>query len=145
MEIRWGRRLDNLFYRKTGLCENCLITYETKLRAVGIYDYYERWKMISNKIGMMKDAEDKIKETINFFEADTGDITILCNSEGFTERWKNTNREKILEDAKKDLQMVTEHLEKLIPLRDEYKQKYIENAQKYNLEVLCPTPSLTKT
>ena len=34
-EINYGSRADHLFFRKTGLCEACLIDYETKLRVLG--------------------------------------------------------------------------------------------------------------
>ena len=144
-EIRFGSKADNLFYQKTGLCEGCLIDYETKLRVLGIYNDYENWKLISNEIGAIKDAIGKITETIKFFETNSGDVSLLCNSEGFTERWKNTNHEKILEDAKTDLKLVTTRLETLIPLRDDYKQKYIDASARYNLEFLCQIKSHIKT
>jgi hypothetical protein len=64
---------------------------------------------------------------------------MLCNSEGFTERWKTTNSEEILTDAKKDLKEARRRIEALTRIRDEQKAKYIEGCTKYNLEILCQT------
>jgi hypothetical protein len=133
-EMRWGSRTDNILYRKTGLCTNCLIDYETKLRIVGIYDDYEICKMVSNEMGFLKDAKDKIQDTIKFFSSDSGDITMVCNSDGFMERWKNTNKDKILEDAKKDLKLVYKKIKVLSKIKSKHNKKFKEGAKKYNLE-----------
>lgn len=133
-DIKWGSKLDRHFFRKTGLCENCLIDYETKLKILNIYDDYERYKLISNELGYLRDARQKIQEIVAFFESDSGDVTMICNAEGFTERWANTNRDRILEDAKKDLELVLKRIEELEGLKVERKQKYLDAAAKYNLE-----------
>jgi len=144
--MRWGSKHDRLFYRKTGLCEECLIEYETKLRVLGIYKDYETYKLASNELGATKDLADKIRETIKYFESDDTDVKMLCNSEGFTERWKTTNAEQILEAAKHDLSEAQRRIDALIKIRDEMKDKYVEAATKYGLEILCQTEkSLTKS
>jgi hypothetical protein len=146
MEVKWGSRADRLFYRKTGLCETCLIDYETKLRILGIYDDYEKYKLASNELGDTKDIEGKIWETIKYFESDDTDVSMLCNSEGFTERWKTTNADEILTNAKKDLKEARLRIAALTRIRDEQKEKYVEACKKYNLETLCQTEkSLIKT
>jgi predicted transposase YbfD/YdcC len=145
-EIKWGSRADRLFYRKTGLCEGCLIEYETRLRVLGIYGDYEQYKLASNELGATKDMETKILETIKYFESGDTDVKMLCNSEGFTERWKTTNADQILQDAKKDLEEARRRIDALTRIRDEQKAKYVDGATKYNLEVLCQTEkSLIKT
>ena len=133
-EIRFGNKLDNLFYRKTGMCSNCLIDYETKLRIVGVYPDYEAMKLISNEIGFLKDIKEKISDTIKFFSEGTGDSEMICNSEGFIERWKNTNKDKILEDARKDLKLVSKRISSLSKIKTKFKKVFINNAKKYNLE-----------
>lgn len=138
-DIKWGSKRDRLFYNKTGKCEECLIQYETKLRIVGIYPDYETYKMASNELGGMKDFKSKIEETISYFSGDQTDVTMLCNSEGFTERWKTTNKDQILETAKNDLVEVNRRIEALTKIRDEYKQKYEAAASQFKLEVLCQT------
>ena len=133
-EIRWGGRADHILYRKTGLCTDCLVDYETKLRIAGIHVEYEIMKMASNDLGFLKDVKAKISEVLNFFLTDEGDITMLCNSEGFTERWKNTNREQIIKDAKRDLKLVRKRIAFLTKIKAESKKKFLEGAKKYNLE-----------
>lgn len=138
-DIKWGTKRDRLFYNKTGKCEECLIQYETKLRILGIYPDYETYKMASNELGAMKDFKAKIDETITYFSGDHTDVTMLCNSEGFTERWKTTNKDQILETAQKDMEEVNRRIEALTKIRDEYKQKYEAAASQFKLEVLCQT------
>ena len=134
-DIKWGSKLDRLFFRKTGMCEACLIDYETKLRVLGIYDDYEKYKMLSNQLGVFKDAETQIEATVKFFSSNSGDVAVVCNSEGFTERWKNTNRETILENAKKDLELAKKRIAEVAKEKEDCKQKYVEAAAKFGLEV----------
>jgi len=138
-DIKWGSKADRLFYVRTGMCEGCLIDYETKLRVLGIYDDYETYKLSSNELGATKDLRDKIQETITYFESGDTDMTMICNSEGFTERWKTTNAEEIVQNAKADLKEANLRIDALTRIRDEQKAKYIESATKYNLDVLCQT------
>jgi hypothetical protein len=136
-EIRWGSHSDRIFYRKTGLCEGCLIDYETKLRILGIYNDYEKYKLASNELGYVKDMKSKIQETIKYFESGDTDVKMLCNSEGFTERWKTTNAEEIIANAEKDLKEARRRIAALTRIRDEQKTKYVDACKKYNLESLC--------
>ena len=136
-QIRWGTKLDRLFFNKTGLCEGCLIDYETKLRVLGIYNDYEKYKLASNELGHVKDMKTKIRETIKYFESDDTDVKMLCNSEGFVERWRTTNIEDILKDARKDLKEAHQRIVALVRIRDEQKVKYIEACAKYKLETIC--------
>lgn len=145
-EVQWGSRADRLFYRKTGLCEGCLIDYETKLRVLGIYNDYEQYKLASNELGATKDLKAKIQETIAYFESGDTDVKMLCNSEGFIERWKTTNADEILTNAKNDLQEACRRVDALTKIRNEQKKKYVDACKKYNLETLCQTEkSTTKT
>jgi hypothetical protein len=134
-DVRWGSKLDNYFFNRTGLCETCLITYETNLRILGVYDVYEKYKLISYEMGRLKEAQEKIKDVIKFFEESGGDVEMICNSEGFVERWKNTNSDMIKEDATKDLKFVEEKIDKLSEILEEAKQLYIDSAKKYNIEI----------
>ena len=132
-DVRWGSKLDRLFFSKTGMCENCIIDYETKLRIVGVYSDYERYKVVSNELGHLNEAKVKIQEVITYFTHDDGDITMICNGEGFTERWKNTNKDKILEDATADLERVTKIIIELTKIKKDAKKKYLAGAKKNKL------------
>lgn len=132
--MKWGSRLDNLFYSKTGMCEKCLIDYETKLRILGIYPVYEKYKLLSNEIGFLKDAKQKLKEIIKFFTDNSGDVELLCNSEGFTERFKNTNKEKILRDSRADLTKIRRRLTEISKEKESAKSEYLAKSAQYQLE-----------
>ena len=133
-DIKYGSKLDKLFYRKTGLCENCLIDYENKLHIIGVYDDYEKYKLISNEIGFLKETKEKLKDIIKFFSNNSGDIEMVCNSEGFIERWKNTNKIQVLMDSKRDLKLVKERISNLVKTRETYKKNYVAGIKEYNLE-----------
>jgi len=134
MDIKWGDKLDKKFFYRTGLCADCLIDYETKLRIVGVYPDYERYKVISYELGFIKEARDKVLEVIKYFEENSGDMEMICNSEGFIERWKNTNGTEILENAKKDLVLAKKRIALVTKAKNEAKKKYIAGAKKYKLE-----------
>jgi hypothetical protein len=138
-DMKWGSKADRLFFRRTGLCEDCLIDYETKLRVLGIFEAYEKYKLASNELGATKDLKVKIEDTIKYFSSGDTDVTMLCNSEGFTERWKTTNAEEVVTNAKKDLEETTKRIDILEKFKDECKQKYVEGATKYGLEIICQT------
>ena len=53
------------------------------------------------------------------------------------ERWKTTNAEEILANAKKDLKEARRRIAALTRIRDEQKEKYVNACSKYNLEILC--------
>jgi ribosomal protein S8 len=133
-DIKWGSKLDKIFFNRTGLCENCLIDYETKLRIVGVYPYYEVYKMISYEIGSIKNAKEKISEVIKFFSESSGDVEMICNSEGFIERWKNTNKNEILSEAKKDLKLASKRIIELSKIKTKAKKEYQKGAKKFQLE-----------
>jgi len=134
MDIKWGDKMDKKFFYRTGLCADCLIDYETKLRIVGVYPDYERYKVISYELGFIKEARDKVLEVIKYFEENSGDMEMICNSEGFIERWKNTNGTEILENAKKDLALAKKRIALVTKAKNEAKKKYIAGAKKYKLE-----------
>jgi hypothetical protein len=133
-DIRWGTKLDRKFFFRTGLCENCLVDYETKLHIVGIYHDYEMYKLLSYQLGYLKDMREKLKEIVKYFTENAGDVEMICNSEGFTERWKNTNQEKILRGAKNDLKLAHRRIVEITKAIKEAKKKYIEGTSKYKLE-----------
>jgi hypothetical protein len=136
MQYKWAGKNDRKFLSRTNFCESCLIDYETKLRILGIYEAYEKYKLASNELGATKDLKVKIEDTIKYFSSGDTDVTMLCNSEGFTERWKTTNAEKVVTNAKRDLEETSKRIESLERFRDECKQKYIEDATKYGLEII---------
>jgi len=100
---KWGTPADQKFYSKTGMCYDCVITLETKLRALGIYDLYEKYKLTSNELTFIKMLKEKIQESIDYLTNDDGKLEVLCNGEGFIEKFVGKNDSGLLEVAKKDL------------------------------------------
>lgn len=134
MKYKWAGKFDLKFLARTGLCESCLIEYETKLRILGIYPDYEKYKLLSYELGSLKTAKEHISAAIDFFSKSNGDVTMLCNSEGFIERWKNTNQNQIVDDARKELETVNNRIEELAKLVVETKEKYKIASEKYGLD-----------
>jgi len=132
--IKWGSKLDQKFFNRTGLCANCLIDYETKLRIVGAYPDYENYKLISYELGEILDITNRLEEVIKFFSRDSGDVTMLCNSEGFLERWKHNNPEEILIGAKRDLKLAKKRVAFLKKSKAVAKKNYLASARKFKLE-----------
>lgn len=131
---KWMGKHDLKFLHRTGLCANCLIDYETKLRIVGVYPDYEAYKMLSYELGAIQDIKEKLKEVIKFFTKDSGDIEMICNSEGFIERWKHNNPTEILDNAKRDLKLSKTRITFLSKAKNEAKKKYLAGATKFKLE-----------
>jgi len=134
LKYKWAGKSDLKFLTRTGLCEDCLIEYETKLRILGIYPDYEKYKLLSYELGSLKTAKQHITSAIEFFSKTSGDVTMLCNSDGFIERWKNTNQEKIVEEATKELDIIDKRISEVIQLLEESKEKYKVAAKAYNLD-----------
>jgi len=135
LEIKWGTNFDRLFFIKTGMCQDCLIDYEHKLRLVGAYPLYEKCKVFSNQIGCLKDIKAKLLETIDYFSNGDGSIEILCNSEGFREKFHGTNKEQILADAKRDLKDCNKWLRVLTKERNDAKRELKKKASEFKLEI----------
>jgi hypothetical protein len=123
-DIRYGTKRDVLFFSKTGMCENCLINHETDLRILGIYEIYERYKLLSNEYGFLKDAKQQLEESLAFVKKDDGTIKVLCNSEGFIEKFKGKNVDEFEAQLKKDLKLIAFRTKVIGKARNEAKKEY---------------------
>jgi hypothetical protein len=146
-QYKWVGKKDQKFLRRCGLCMDCLIDYETKLRILGIYPNYEIYKLASYELDSLKTLRSQFEEVIEYFTKTNGDIIKVAESEYDPNIvWKNTNKTKILADSKKDLFEVNKRIDALVQIRDECKEKYIASATKCGLEILChPDKSLIKS
>jgi hypothetical protein len=62
------KRLDRKYFLLNGMCMDCSIEYENKLKYSGDYEEYERKKMLGNLKGWIRDAErekDMLKHEIS--------------------------------------------------------------------------------
>lgn len=135
LEIRWGNKFDLIFFAKTGMCQDCLIEYEHKLHAIGAFSLYEKYKLLSNEIGFFKDAKVKLEETINFFTNEDSTIEVLCNSEGFREKFHGTNKEQILKDAKVDYDAVAAHIKEITKYAKELKRDLKKKTSEFKVKL----------
>lgn len=129
-DIQYGNRLDNKFFYKTGKCFDCVIKEETELRILGVYNYYENYKILSNYLGFLEDMKQKIEDSINYFETESNTLEVLCNSEGFLEKFKGMNTVELLEGAKKDLEEINKGIEKVSADKEKAKKIYDEELEK---------------
>lgn len=86
------RPIDIKFRVKTGMCEDCTITHETKLKIRGEFKEYAIEKMRNNALAFFKDADlevEAIKESL-------GDISYVT-ADGEVEKWTSDNRSVVLD------------------------------------------------
>ena len=66
------KKLDNKFWRIQGVCFDCILEMENKLRIDGKYESYEKRKVLQNRLSWAKDMIQGIEEWKK-----EGDITFL--------------------------------------------------------------------
>lgn len=134
--LRWNlsNHIDRKFLSRTGCCQDCLIEHETKLRIVGIYDDYERYKLAAYELGYLKTNQDRLLEVIKYFTEGPGDVVKYAESEHDENIvWKNTNKDKILGDATADLKRVKELIKVGTKFTKVFKKTYFAGLKKYKL------------
>lgn len=123
-DIRYGNKFDEKFFIKTGKCYDCVIKEETELRILGVYHHYETYKMLSNYLAYIKDIQRKLKDSVNCLNTENGTLQVLCNSEGFLEKFTGLNTSELLQAAKKDLEEITATIKKVTKDRNKAKKIY---------------------
>lgn len=136
-DITFGNKLDEKFFAKTGKCYNCLIEEETRLRVLGVFPHYEKYKLLSNYLGFLEDMKQKILDSIKYFEAESDSLKIICNSEGFTEKFQGINTTELLTAAKKDLEEITKAIAKVKKDKVAAKRIFVSEEKKA-LKILTP-------
>lgn len=134
-DIKFGNRLDNSFFIKTGKCFDCIIKDETELRVLGIFPLYEKYKIISNYEGYIKDIRQKIKDSIQYLEEEPNSIKVLCNSEGFIENFRNVNTVELLKSAKEDLIKINKRIKEVSKERKLIEKSYKSELKKARLSL----------
>lgn len=135
--IRYGDKFDQKFFVKTGMCYDCLIKHETELRVLGVFIQYEKWKLLSNYLGFLEDMKQKIEDSIKYFQSESDTLSILCNSEGFLEKFKGMNTADLLTAAQKDLTEVTATIDKVTKDKEKAKKIYDTDLAKARKKALA--------
>lgn len=114
-DMKWGDRLDQKIYPKTGKCYNCNIEFEGILKSRGLYNDYEKFKLINNELSMMKDFKCKVVDSIKFLENYTPQSKNpqFFNEDGSNEIWVDDTdrRQLVLKDLQEDLEKVNNGIE----------------------------------
>jgi len=113
-DMKFGNYLDDRFYPKTGKCYDCSISFDSKLKTLGVYADYERYKIYNNMLSEMNDFKKNIIESIDYLEKNTDQKLQFFNDDGSQEFWTDdTDKvQKVLSDLKKDLQDVEDNIKK---------------------------------
>lgn len=111
MDIRWGNRYDQVFYNKTGRCQECIAKFESKLRLDGKYEDYEQKKLLQNQLSQAKEFRTKVKESYDFVSSH--EKISFPNGDGTLDEWTIDRRENILNDLKKDLKKIDKQILKI--------------------------------
>ena len=98
-DVRWGSRLDNKIYPKTTRCYDCNIEFEAVLKQHGLFQDYEKYKLITNQLGALKDFRQKVVDSIAFLKNydSTTKNPQFFNDDGSSEFWvDDTDRREVL-------------------------------------------------
>ena len=63
--MKFGNYLDERFFPKTGKCYDCAITFDSKIKYLGKFEEYERYKFYNNVLSEMRDFKKNISEYDN--------------------------------------------------------------------------------
>lgn len=101
MDMKWGKKLDDVIFPKTGRCYDCNIKFETLLKVKGLYKDYITYKSLKSQESFCKELKSMLEESINHIENRSEDI-VYFNSDGSQEIWKDENKHILLESVKND-------------------------------------------
>ena len=113
-DMKFGNYLDDRFYPKTGKCYDCTISFDSKLKVLGVYADYEKYKIYNSMLSEMKDFKENIIESIDFIEKNPNEKLQFFNDDGSQEFWTDDTSQmaKVLSDLKNDLKDVEESIVK---------------------------------
>lgn len=86
-------RLDEKFRSKTGMCEECVISIETKLKIQGKFDQYALDKMKKNADSFFVQADQDVEHIKEELSKDLS----FVNEQGDVENWKTEGRTNLLD------------------------------------------------
>ena len=113
-DMKFGNYLDDRFYPKTGKCYDCSVSFDSKLKSLGVYADYERYKIYNSMLSEMKDFKKNIIDSIEYLEKNPEEKLQFFNEDGSQEFWTDDTSQiqKVLFDLKEDLKNVDENITK---------------------------------
>lgn len=100
-------QLDEKFRRLMGMCHECVIDYETKLKINGKFNDYAREKMRQNALGWFKQADVEVEVIKKNIE---DGISYVAGADGIVERWETENKEALLNRIDEDYNRFKEQI-----------------------------------
>jgi hypothetical protein len=140
-DTKWGNYLDLKVYPKTGRCYDCNITFDSKLKILGVFEDYEKHKIYKNMLSEMNDFKQQMEESITYLSADNSLPKLqYFNEDGSQEFWTDDTdmKTKVLTDLKKDLISVNDRIDELNKKISElkYDSSIEEKAKKMTLDTI---------
>lgn len=72
-DLEWGGdHLDTKLHKMTGWCFDCIVTEETRLRAIGKYKEYERKKVLLNMLSKCYDVMQGLRDSYAYLKHEQG-------------------------------------------------------------------------
>lgn len=115
-DIKFGSYLDDKVFPKTGRCYDCNIIFDSKLKALGSFQDYEKYKIYNSMLSEMNDYKQQMTESITYLESNSSLPKLqYFNEDGSQEFWTDDTdlKNKVLTDLKKDLIAVNSRIEEL--------------------------------
>lgn len=99
-------KIHQKMWKMHGKCLNCVSAEETRLRATGKYELYEKEKMIRNAISYCKDLKDKFEEGLKQTTTET-----FIHEDGRIDKWSiEGTLNKIKKDMQNDIKIIDESI-----------------------------------
>jgi hypothetical protein len=109
-------RVDKKLISKTGYCITCLAKRETQIKADGLWEEYEKYKLSSNMISYGNDILSQFRQAL----ADCKQEYEMVNEDGTIEKWKmERNVDEMKAEIAADITKYEKEIEELIQLRNE--------------------------
>jgi len=109
-------RVDKKLISKTGYCITCLAKRETQIKADGLWEEYEKYKLSSNMISYGNDVLAQFRQAL----ADCKQEYEMVNEDGTIEKWKmERNVDEMKAEITADITKYEKEIEELIQLRNE--------------------------
>lgn len=114
-DMKWGNYLDHRIYPKTGRCYECNIIFDSKMKILGSYEKYEKYKIYNNMLSEMNEFKRMLEEGIEYIEKNKDNKLQFFNDDGSSEFWTDNtdSSQKVLTDLKKDLSEITNNISKI--------------------------------
>lgn len=123
--IKFSSDLDEKMILKTGTCFDCTIQLETELRILGIYDVYEKYKILGNQLSYLYDWKRILTDAVNYFKNENNTLKIVTGEDGYMVNFEGVNKTELLNEAKKDLKEVNKEIKNV-------KKMFLESKKEYN-------------